>query len=331
MFTTLEEIEKKINYVGFDKKYNEYTEIILNIFNKDIISNSTLDNSYKYIIHDSIFSNNKDIIPNSIFSNNKSFIFENLDLTNGDILYFIGLRCEFVVKSSIMAEIYFVMAVQHNNNIDACINLIYIYINKKNYDLAEKYAKIGIDLNNTECFMLLGKLHIIQKKFNSAIQNFLIAIKHNDLNKINKSYIYYKLILTYSQFINNKAKTIYYYVNALENNIDIRNYNNVYKQKNKSTIDIYCYLSENIIDLYTQLGKINKPNDLILKELATLSENSFIQSYHRFLNYKPLNFDVEDIEQDTKRVKYNDKNEDIEQETKRVKYNDKNEDILLEK
>jgi tetratricopeptide (TPR) repeat protein len=223
------------------------------------------------IIFDEKYLKYTDIILN-IFNNN--YPIENADFTDGIILNVMGLYYEKQKINYEMAKIFYILSIKNdNNNNDTYGNILSLYTKYNDFGQVKKYALLGVESNCSWCFHYLGKIYEQENNNELAIENYLKAI--------NKGHIefYICLIKLYLK-LNNKELALKYYLKELENN-------------NKKICDDYMFefFSDNPVELYVEVSKINQPNTFILELLTKLSENKSVKMYLQAVNF--ISFDTD--------------------------------------
>jgi hypothetical protein len=264
--------------------------------------NIDIDLSIKYI---------KNII--LLFNTNHNKInIHKFDLEDNNILIFIGMYYEFIVKDyeqmkkyyliSIekgdpkamnnlakyygstgcnydLMKKYFLMAIDKNYS-DSMNNLaIYYHVIEKNYDLMKKYYLMAIELKNAASMNNLAfYYHDTINDYTLAEKYYLMGIEHND------SCAYFNLGEYYYSIKKDMENTIKYYIYFLENSPDYLHKDTKYDVK----IFLFNYQYKFPLSLYKILVKINRLcyiNYLFIK----LDKNNEVKIYLSKIKYAEKN------------------------------------------
>ncbi len=179
MFETLQEIKDKCK-IDFDaKKYDGYTDFILNVFN-----NGTNDEPLDSISHDVTKLNICGLYHHDVTKNYvemEKYYLMAIELGNVITMYNLGLYHRQVTKNYVEMEKYYLMAIELGDA-DAMNNLgVYHYIVTKNYVEMEKYYLMAIELGNADAMSNLGVYHCHVTKNDAEMEKYyLMAIELGD-------------------------------------------------------------------------------------------------------------------------------------------------------
>ena len=123
-----------------------------------------------------------------IFDNNNL----NYDLTDNKILNIIGLCYQYKIKNYDEMKKYYLMAIELKNE-KSMNNLANYYYDQKNYDEMKKYYLMSIELNNSTAMNNFGYYYqTIEKNYDEMKKYYLMSIELNNARSMYNLGNYYR-------------------------------------------------------------------------------------------------------------------------------------------